>query len=171
LATRLGQLIPVYQTGISFAFPGGCGHGKLGVLAYYSPNINRQYGSAFPDWNWQSNMTQTDLHNLIRPLLPEPCSIEQGDGNSVTLTGGAPGEVIVRITATIVKILAFTVKWDGPHNPVRVGVPVATVNLGAADLVAAVSAAVEKARRTRLATYRTCGRCDETNPPEWMHDA
>jgi hypothetical protein len=61
----------------------------------------------------------------------------------------------------------------GPRNstPVTIGVPVATVNLGESDLEAAVSAAIEKARTVRLATYRTCARCDEINPPEWMHDA
>ncbi len=114
-------------------------------------------------------MTQADLQNLIRPLIPEPCSVEQRK-SSVTMVGGEPGEVIVRITATTVKILAFTVKWDGPHNPVRVGVPVATVNLDESDLEAAVSAAIKKARTDRLATYRVCTRCNETNPPEWMHD-
>ena len=116
-------------------------------------------------------MTQADLHNLIRPLLPEPCSVEQGDDNSVTLTGGDPGEVIVQITADAVEVLAYAVEWHGPHTPVVTGVPVATVNLGEADLVAAVSAAIEKARTARLGTYCTCVRCAETNPPEWMHDA
>jgi ribosomal protein L40E len=116
-------------------------------------------------------MTLTDLQDLIRPLLPEPCSTEQGEDNSVTLTGGAPGEVIVRIAATTVEVLAYTVEWDGPHTPVTTGVPVATVDLVESDLVATVSDAIGKARTARLATYRTCTRCNETNPPEWMHDA
>jgi ribosomal protein L40E len=115
-------------------------------------------------------MTQTDLQDLIRLLLPEPCSVEQGDDNSVTLTGGDPGEIIVRITATIVEILAFAVERDGPHTPVRTGVPVATVSLGKSNLVAAVSAAIEKARTARVVTYRICVRCNQTNPSEWMHD-
>jgi hypothetical protein len=116
-------------------------------------------------------MTLTDLQDLIRPLLPEPCSVEQADGNSVTLIGGDPGEVIVRVTSTAVEVLAYAVEWRGPHTPVTTGVPVATVNLGESNLVAAVSAAIEKARTARLATYHTCVRYDETNPPEWMHDA
>ena len=116
-------------------------------------------------------MTQGDLHNLIQPLLPEPCSVEQGDENSVTFIGGDPGEVIVRVTTTTVEILAFTVEWHGPHTPVTIGAPVAMVNLGEPDLVDAVSTAIEKARTARLATYRTCARCGKTKPPEWMHDA
>ena len=35
-------------------------------------------------------MTKADLPNLIRPLLPEPCSVECADANSATLTGGDP---------------------------------------------------------------------------------
>jgi len=42
---------------------------------------------------------------------------------------------------------------------------------GYSYLIVSVADAVEKARRTRLASYRICARCDETNPPEWMHDA
>jgi len=55
-------------------------------------------------------MTLAGLQDLIRPLLPEPCSVEQGDDNSVMVTGGDPGEVIVRITSTAVEVLAFVVE-------------------------------------------------------------
>jgi len=119
-------------------------------------------------------MEHVDLQKLITPLLPEPCSVEQADANSVTLTGGDPGEVIVRITAPAVEVLAFAVEWHGPHTPVVTGTPLATLNpsdLTRPALLAAVVAAIEKARTARLATYRTCVRCDETKPPEWMHDA
>jgi hypothetical protein len=82
--------------------------------------------------------------------MPEPCSVEQGDDNSVTLTGGDPGEVIVRITTDAVEVLAYAVEWHGPHTPVTTGVPVAMVSLDESDLVAAVSAAVFRSSRCLL---------------------
>ena len=36
-------------------------------------------------------MANTDLQNLIRSLLHEPCSVEHAADNSVKLTRGAPG--------------------------------------------------------------------------------
>jgi hypothetical protein len=53
---------------------------------------------------------------------------------------------IVQITATAVEIQAFAVEWHSPHEPVVTGTPVATFNLDESALVAAVSAAIEKAR-------------------------
>lgn len=63
-------------------------------------------------------MANADLQKLITPLLPEPGAIEQTSDNSVTLTGGDPGAVIVRITAAALEARP-RIYAECPGNPRR----------------------------------------------------
>jgi len=98
----------------------------------------------------------------VRPLLPRPVA------GTTTLIGGDPGEVIVRVTASAIEVMEFSVDWLGPHEPVTFGLPVASLALGA-DRAALVEA-IAHARARRIARYRRCERCGRVQPPEWMMD-
>ncbi|KKL07574.1 hypothetical protein LCGC14_2584670 [marine sediment metagenome] len=80
----------------------------------------------------------------------------------------------VRLTEEAVAVSAYAAEWLTPYTPAVKAVWVATVSSAdreAPAFLEAVARAVAKAREARLATYRTCSRCGQTNPPEWMHNA
>jgi len=110
-----------------------------------------------------------DLYQELAALLPPPVEIEAIG----RLIGGEPAEVIVTVSPTTVTVEAYAARWNGPHELVTAGRQVGVFPLPTADepgLLAAVKAAIGQARAIRLATYRTCTHCGQTNPPEWMHD-
>ena len=103
--------------------------------------------------------------------LPAPVEQEELDGFLI-MTGGAPGEVIARLTHTSVIIEEYGVRWETPFKPVvhprRVGV-VNWRRLPETTLMTVVGQLIKGAREMRLARYRTCRFCGRTNPPEWQH--
>lgn len=62
---------------------------------------------------------------------------------------------------------------DGPHTPVVRPKAIGSLNwrrLPASRLMMGLHNFIESARELRRAKYGKCERCDETKPPEWMHD-
>ena len=62
-------------------------------------------------------MGRDSIVRYVKELLPIPIWEEEGLDGSMTLVGGDPGEVIVRITADEVSVSVFSVRWEGPHTP------------------------------------------------------
>lgn len=104
--------------------------------------------------------------------MPTPFTQEEVDG-VVIFTGGAPSEVIVRLTDTAVSVEEYAVRWETPYTPVvrprRVGL-VKWRRLPESQLMSVVGDLIKGASATRRSRYRTCTFCGKTNPPEWMND-
>ena len=105
--------------------------------------------------------------------LPAPVDQLTLDDGSLEFTGGAPPEVIVRLTDTSVVVLEFAGVWETPFtftaSPKRVGV-LKWRRLPENALLAALSALIKGARETRLASFQTCRYCEQRTAPEWLHD-
>lgn len=123
----------------------------------------------------------TDLESIdsdwllkeVQELLPEPVRQETQLDGDVVLTGGNPGEVIVRIGESKVSIAVYSVRWEGPHTPVVRPKQLATLNwkrLTASRTIIELQSLIESAVEIRRSKYGKCARCGETHPPEWMHD-
>jgi hypothetical protein len=105
--------------------------------------------------------------------LPFPVSQEQAPDGSTFLTGGDPGEVIVRLTRSSVTVWEYAAEWEGPHTPVVKPIRVGSVmwrRLPETKAMAAVHSLIEAARESRLSKFAVCRYCDRRNPPESMHD-
>lgn len=91
---------------------------------------------------------------------------------TIILRDGDPVEVVVRIESHVVHIERPIIKWHG-HSPIERGVHVASIQLEGLSLTSLkqqLTRAVGAARKRRRATFRSCSRCGQQNPPEWMHD-
>jgi hypothetical protein len=108
---------------------------------------------------------------FLNTHLPAPVEQEQDANGIIVFTGGAPGEVVARLTETSVIIEEFAVRWETPFTPAvhprRVGV-VKWRRLPESAVMSIVGQLIKGARDMRLARYRTCESCGRTNPPEWM---
>ena len=119
-------------------------------------------------------MSQTleEWHAFIAAHLPEPVQREEREDGAY-LTGGDPGEVVVRLSRGSVTVWEFAVTWDGPYTqvvtPVRVG-SVRWRRVSERAGMKAVQALIEAAKEARRSKFRVCQRCSERHPPEWMHD-
>jgi hypothetical protein len=109
---------------------------------------------------------------FISTHIPTPFTEEDVDG-VVVFTGGAPGEVIVRLTDTAVIVEEYAVRWETAHTPVlrprRVGM-IKWRRLPESQLMTVVGELIKGARETRRSRYRVCAFCGKTNPPERMED-
>lgn len=109
---------------------------------------------------------------FIGTHLPDPFTQEDVDG-VVIFTGGAPPEVVVRLTDTAVFVEEYAVRWETPFSavvrPRRVGM-VKWRRLPESQLMSIVGDLIKGACATRRARYRTCTFCGRVNPPEWMAD-
>ena len=108
----------------------------------------------------------------IRELLPDPLREETQLDGSLVIVGGDPGEVIVRINGKKVSIAVFSVRWDGPHTPVVRPKQLATLNwkrFPASTMMMTLHGLISAAIEIRRSKYRKCEKCEETQPPEWMH--
>lgn len=113
------------------------------------------------------------LHQEMRRVLPNPVQEEHQLDGSQVMIGGDPGEVVVRVFGSQVSVAVFAVVWEGPHSPVVHPKSIGSLNwerLPASRLLMNLHNLIDSARDLRRSTYRNCGRCGETNPPEWMHD-
>jgi hypothetical protein len=103
--------------------------------------------------------------------LPAPVEQQPGDDDSIIFTGGSPAEVVVHLTQTSVVVSEFAGVWETADSfvmrPRRVGL-VKWRRLSETAVMNAVSSLIKGAREMRLARYRTCRRCNENNPPEWL---
>lgn len=119
------------------------------------------------------------MHNIeewlafITTHLPQPVSQEIALDGSTYLSGGDPGEVIVRLTRSTITVWEYAVSWNTPDSPtvqpIRVG-SVVWRRIQNASAVSAVHALIEAARESRLGTFSVCSHCQRRQPPELMHD-
>jgi hypothetical protein len=117
-------------------------------------------------------MVRESLVEYVKELLPDPIRESEGLDGALTMVGGDPGEVIVRLTADDVSVSLFSVQWDGPHTPRVLPRPFASLvwsQIPAASLMMAIHALVAAASEVRRSSYSVCERCGKTKPPEWMH--
>jgi len=104
--------------------------------------------------------------------LPSPVEQEEDSNGNIVFTGGSPGEVVARLTATSVIVEEFAIRWETPYAPVIQPRRVGAVNwrrLPETAVMNVVGQLIKGAREVRRARYRTCGVCGVTNPPEWLH--
>jgi hypothetical protein len=109
----------------------------------------------------------------IRRLLPDPVR-EEGSSDSLTLTAGDPGLVVVTLDDEGVGVGIFQVRWEGPHTPVPYTRPLARVGWSdfhdqGEEAVVAVHLLVQAAAVVRRAAFRRCRYCGDNTPPEWWH--
>ena len=65
-----------------------------------------------------TSITHESLLLEVRKQIPLPVKTESQLDGTIVLTGGKPGEVIVRINDDEISIAVFAIRWDGPHTPV-----------------------------------------------------
>ena len=110
---------------------------------------------------------------FISTHLTEPVSTELAPDGSTYLTGGDPGEVIVRLTRSTVTVWEYSVGWETPHSPtvqpIRVG-SVVWRRIPNPSAISAVRSLIDAARESRLAKFSVCSHCEQRKPPELMHD-
>jgi NADH pyrophosphatase NudC (nudix superfamily) len=120
-----------------------------------------------------TSITHETLLLEVRKQIPHPVKTESQLDGTIVLTGGKPGEVIVRINEDEISIAVFAIRWDGPHTRVVNPRELAKFNwrlLPASQTIEAVQGFISSAVQLRRAEYRQCEQCGETTPPEWMHD-
>jgi hypothetical protein len=110
---------------------------------------------------------------FITTHLTQPASSEVAPDGSTYLTGGDPGEVIVRLTRSTVTVWEYAVNWETPHSPmvrpIRVG-SVVWRRIPNPSAISAVRSLIDAARESRLAKFSVCSHCERRKPPESMHD-
>ena len=105
--------------------------------------------------------------------LPSPVEQEEQDGGVLVFSGGTPGEVIVRLTATHVIVEEFGVRWDRSYQPVISPRRVGSLNwrrLPESVLMNVLGQLIKGAREMRLSRYRACRFCGRTTAPEWLYE-
>lgn len=108
----------------------------------------------------------------IRAELPPPVEQETAADGSVIFVGGDPGEVVVRVSRSVVTVSEYAVEWEGPHEavvrPFRMG-SLSWRRFPEGPAVGIISSLVRAARELRLSRYRTCRFCERSVPPESQH--
>lgn len=102
----------------------------------------------------------------VKKLLDQPCRI---DGNQVFI--GDPAAVIVQIDDDWLTLCEFSIKWTGPHTREVLPIPLAKLNwklMSINELRGIYSHIFSSILIKRREKYRTCEKCMETKPPEWM---
>jgi hypothetical protein len=118
-------------------------------------------------------MTYEEWHAFIAAHLPEPVSVEDGDGDEIWFTAGDPGEVIVRLRPRAVSVYEFTIRAAGGRQSVRPRLVGTLRPLGVEDgrAMAIVDSLIGAARERRVASYEPCRACARRLPPEAMRDS
>ena len=110
---------------------------------------------------------------LVAQLLPEPVLHTPPSGGIAWIVGGAPAEVVVRISHHALSVYEFVAGGSGSR-----GVALRHNHVGRVDWsrlqkgVALVLTAslIDLARQSRLAKYTVCRSCFEDVPPEDLQD-
>lgn len=109
----------------------------------------------------------------IRAELPEPVEQEITRDGAVVFVGGQPGQVVVRVTASVVSVAEYGVEWLGPDEvvvrPLHLG-SLRWRRLPEIQALTILSSLVSAARQSRLSKYRACRLCLEPTPPERLQD-
>lgn len=100
--------------------------------------------------------------------LPEPIREEVAPHGVTFFTGGAPPEVVVRLSHSSITVLGFTCEPDGSvRRQRRLGI-IMWRQLASGTAMALVGGLLASAHEMRLASYRQCDRCEKMKPPEEM---
>ena len=105
--------------------------------------------------------------------LPAPVEQETVRDGSVVLVGGQPGEVVVRVTRSLAIVSEYAVKWEGPHEAVVRPVALGAVRwrrMPEVHALPVLSSLIRAARESRRSRYRTCRMCEQSVPPESLHE-
>jgi hypothetical protein len=114
-----------------------------------------------------------ELLASVKAALPQPIREETAPDGSLFITGGEPSEVVVRLTGSAVTVWEFAIEWEGPRTtvprPIRFG-SLQWNHMPAGRAMTLLSGFIGAARESRRSKYRQCRMCEETKPPEWMHE-
>lgn len=108
------------------------------------------------------------LREIVR-LLPEPVRQEAGIDGSITLVGGDPSEVVVRVRHEEVLVSLYGVRWDGPYTPVVTPQELAGLRwdrLPSSSLLVALHGLIRTASGMRKSTFVECEFCKRVCPSE-----
>ena len=129
-------------------------------------------GTARSDADMQP-IDRESLLNLLHHTMQLPMRQEESADGTFVFVDGDPGEVVVRVARNRINVSVFAIVREPLHTPVVRPQPLMTLNwkvVPAARLRTILQEMIETARKLRRAKFRTCERCGETKPPEWMHD-
>jgi hypothetical protein len=118
-------------------------------------------------------MTYEEWHAFIAAHLPEPVSVEDGEGDETWFTAGDPGEVVVRLRPRAVSVYEFAVRAAGGRQSVRPRLVGTLRPAGVEDgrAMAIVDSLIDAARERRIGSYLPCRVCARPQPPEAMRDS
>ena len=111
---------------------------------------------------------------FVSTHLPDPVSREEAADGTVWFTGGQPPLVIVSVGSRTIAVFEYGVRLQPSQPPIGTPRLVGQVKWRRArntEMTRAVGALIAAARESRLAKFRRCEQCDESVPPENMHDA
>ncbi len=114
-------------------------------------------------------MDKKHIECMLLDLLPQPATIGK------EIIAGDPPKVIVRLSEEGVVIAPYRAKWSSSYelepllsNEGLVSwedLPVANKQLRAF-----LSQKIDDAQKVRKSTFKICSHCNQSTPPEWMHD-
>ncbi len=110
---------------------------------------------------------------FVTARLTAPVAQEVAPDGSTYLTGGEPGEVIVRLTRSTVTVWEYAVTWETPDSPTIAPIRAGSVvwrHIPNTSAILAVQSLIEAARQSRLGKFSVCSHCEQRKPPEWMHE-
>jgi hypothetical protein len=109
----------------------------------------------------------------VRHELSPPVEEELVRDGTLVLVGGAPAEVVVRLTRTVASVAEYAVEWNGPHDPVVRPIPFGSVHwrrMPEVHAVLALQTLIRAARDSRRSKFQRCRFCEATTPPEALHE-
>lgn len=116
-------------------------------------------------------LVQQELLNIIRKLLR---SFEESNSDDAfVFVGSDPGKVIVQVDSNKVTISIYSISWENPSIPSVRPVQLATLEwqrFPVSHLRSEMKSLIKIAKEIRQSLHRCCDRCNQTKPPESMHD-
>ena len=103
--------------------------------------------------------------------LTAPVGQQVDEAGTVVITSGEPGEVIVRLTDSVVTVAEYALTWKSDTAAAVEPAPTGSVMWSVISSEAAmrvVKALIAAAREARLSKFATCRLCERSTPPEWM---
>ena len=108
---------------------------------------------------------------FIGSQLPPPVEQQDASDGSMIFIGGSPAEVVVHLDESTVVVSEYAGVWESPERfvvkPRRVGL-LKWQRLPETPLMNALGALIKGARDMRLAHFRPCAVCGQSNPPELL---
>jgi len=103
--------------------------------------------------------------------LPRPVQARVGEDGTFMFTGGDPGEVIVQLTPSVIRVAEFSVRvTDGLTIRPRWLGRVYWRRMPSILAIPIVERLIDAAREMRHSRFKTCQICEKRLPPESMFD-